>query len=138
MQISTLTMPEALSRLQKHFIGSDNFFNLPFDTTGFPPYNIEKLSQDSYKLTLAVAGYSRDELNIKVEGQVITVEGSKFNKTDERVYLHQGIAERDFKREFRLMSNTYVKNAEYKDGLLCIYIQYEIPEELKARTVDIA
>jgi molecular chaperone IbpA len=130
-------MPEALSRLQKHFIGSDNFFNLPFDTTGFPPYNIEKLSQDTYKLTLAVAGYTRDELNIEVEGPVISISGSKATRNDDRVFLHQGIAERDFKREFRLMQNTYVKNAEYKDGLLCIYIQYEIPEELKARTVNI-
>jgi molecular chaperone IbpA len=130
-------MPEALSRLQKHFIGSDNFFNLPFDTTGFPPYNIEKLSQDTYKLTLAVAGYTKDELNIQVEGPVISVSGSKLNRNDDRVFLHQGIAERDFRREFRLMQNTYVKNAEYKDGLLCVYIQYEIPEELKARTVNI-
>lgn len=140
MQITTMNMSESLARLQKHFIGLDNFNTQSHynDASGFPPFNIEKLSAETYRLTLAIAGFAKDQVSIVVEGSILRIKGSKPScESTDRVFIHQGIAERDFWREFRLMANTFVESAEFKDGLLDINIKYEVPETLKLRSIDI-
>lgn len=138
MNLSTITMPEALARLHRQFIGSDALFNFSLDNaSGFPPHNIEKLSDDHYKLTLALAGYNKDEISVRVENMNLTVQGTKEQTDDNRRFLYRGIAERDFERQFKLMENTFVTGAEFKDGLLSIFIKREVPEPLKPRQIDI-
>lgn len=105
-------------------------------TNGYPPYNIEELEENRYAITLAVAGFTRDELDIQVEKGVLTVRGSK-NAKDERKYLYQGIANRTFERKFNLADYIEVTGADLSNGLLTISLLKEIPEVMKPRTIAI-
>jgi molecular chaperone IbpA len=104
---------------------------------GYPPYNIEMLSENRYAVTLAVAGFNRDELDITVEKGVLTVSGKK-TREEERHYLHQGIANRAFERKFNLADFVEVSGAELNNGLLTISLVKEIPEAMKPRTIAIS
>lgn len=107
----------------------------------YPPYNIEALGEDEYRIVMAVAGFSDDDLNITVENSTLTVSG-KLNQPDgedeEVRYLHRGIAGRAFERRFQLADHIKVKGAKLENGLLQIDLQREIPDELKPRTIEIA
>ncbi|NHN36957.1 Hsp20 family protein [Pseudomaricurvus alcaniphilus] len=114
----------------------DSALNAEGLSTGYPPYNIEALDQDRYAITLAVAGFLQDELNLHVENGVLVVHGNK--KTEaERKYLHQGIANRSFERKFNLAEHVEVTGAELRNGLLTINLVKEIPEAMKPRTIPI-
>jgi len=104
--------------------------------SGYPPYNIEMLSENRYAVTLAVAGFDRDELDITVEKGVLTVSGKKARE-EERHYLHQGIANRAFERKFNLADFVEVSGADLNNGLLTISLVKEIPEAMKPRTIAI-
>jgi molecular chaperone IbpA len=106
---------------------------------GYPPYNIELLSENRYRITMAVAGFAMNELDIVSEGEKLLVKGVKGqSKTEEkRQYLHQGIAERGFERSFQLADHVQVIGAELENGLLNIDLIREIPEALKARKIEI-
>lgn len=104
---------------------------------GFPPYNIEVCGENRYAITLAVAGFDRPELELSVEKDVLTVRGRKAN-TDERKYLHQGIANRAFERKFSLADHVEVTGADLNNGLLTIKLVREIPEAMKPRTIAIS
>jgi len=103
---------------------------------GYPPYNIEMLSENRYAITLAVAGFEQSELELTVEKGVLTVRGKKA-KEDERKYLHQGIANRAFERKFNLADYVEVTGADLQNGLLTISLVKEIPEAMKPRTIAI-
>lgn len=103
---------------------------------GYPPYNIESLDDNRYAITLAVAGFSQDELDIQSEKGVLTVRGNK-NVKDERHYLHQGIANRTFERKFSLADYVEVTDADLSNGLLTINLVKEIPEAMKPRSIAI-
>lgn len=105
----------------------------------FPPYNIELLEQDKYRITMAVAGFSEEDIRIESENNTLTVAAAKTEKTDEtrRTYLHQGIAERNFRRQFRLADHVKVMAANLNNGLLHIELVREIPEAMKPRTIAI-
>lgn len=103
---------------------------------GYPPYNIEVLEQDHYAITIAVAGFEKDELDIKVENGVLKVHGKK-TESDQRKYLHQGIAYRAFERKFNLADHVEVHGADLQNGLLTINLVREIPEAMKPRTIAI-
>ncbi len=106
--------------------------------TGYPPYNIELLGENRYSITMAVAGFTMDELDITSEGDKLLVKGSKVAAVnDERKYLHQGIAERGFERTFQLADHVNVVGAGLENGLLNIELVREIPEALKARKIKI-
>ena len=107
------------------------------NSAGYPPYNIEALEDNRYAITLAVAGFSRDELEIKVEDAVLSIRGNK-QQSGERRYLHQGIANRSFERKFNLADYVEVTGAELDNGLLTIKLVKEIPEEMKPRTISIS
>lgn len=108
--------------------------------TGWPPYNIEALGEDAYRIEVAVAGFSPDELIIEAKENLLTVTGKKAPQDEnvERTFLHRGLAERDFERRFQLADYVVVKGAALNNGLLSIELQRELPEALKPRRIEIA
>ena len=105
--------------------------------TGYPPYNIELLGENRYRITMAVAGFSMNELEISSEGEKLLVKGNKAESQTERKYLYQGIAERGFERTFQLADYVTVLGASLENGLLNIDLVREIPEALKPRKIAI-
>jgi molecular chaperone IbpA len=108
------------------------------DADAYPPYNIEKLAEDSYRISMAVAGFARDELELTVQDNVLIVLG-KTGKAEEaeRQFLHRGIAKRAFERRFQLADTIKVTAAGYSDGLLNIELTREVPEHKKPRRIAI-
>jgi len=102
----------------------------------YPPYNIERSSEDHYQITLALAGFAPEDVTVTAEQNTLTIEGKKAAK-DEREYLYQGIAARPFRRVFNLADYVQVKQASFKDGLLMIELAREIPEAMKPRRIAI-
>jgi len=107
--------------------------------TGYPPYNIEKSGEDRYRITLAVAGFDRNDLDVVVEDNQLTVSGHVAERKEEAPrYLHRGIARRAFRHRFELADNVHVAGADLANGLLAIDLKREVPEELKPRRIEIA
>ncbi|WP_419825815.1 Hsp20 family protein [Sphingomonas sp.] len=108
------------------------------DSEAYPPYNIEKLSEDVYRISMAVAGFSRDELELVVQDNVLVIVG-KAGKGEEsgRQFLHRGIAKRAFERRFQLADTIKVTGADYRDGLLDVELKREVPEHKKPRRIEI-
>ncbi|MDO6564219.1 Hsp20 family protein [Amphritea sp. 1_MG-2023] len=104
---------------------------------GYPPYNIELLSEHAYRITMAIAGFDKSEVTINTEHGVLSVTGNKKADETERQYLHQGIAARGFERKFQLADHVQVINASMENGLLHIDLIQEIPEAMKPRAIDI-
>lgn len=133
-----------LSPLYRSTIGFDRLGAL-LDTAlradqssaGYPPYNIEAVGENRYAITLAVAGFEENELDIQVERGVLTVRGKKSDEGKERKYLHQGIATRAFERKFSLADHVEVTGAQLTNGLLNISLVREIPEAMKPKTIAI-
>jgi molecular chaperone IbpA len=105
--------------------------------TGYPPYNIETLGENAYRIELAVAGFKADELSIEVKENLLTVTGRKAANDEAKRYLHRGLAARDFERRFQLADYVVVSEAGLTDGLLSITLRRELPESLKPRQVPI-
>ena len=103
---------------------------------GYPPYNIERLAEDRYQISLAIAGFSPDEISVTAEQNVVTIEGSKGEKP-ERDFLYRGISTRHFRRQFSLADYVQVKGATFDNGLLKIELVREIPEAMKPRRIAI-
>lgn len=102
----------------------------------YPPYNIERSSEDAYRITLALASFAPEDIAVTAEQNTLTVEGRKSGK-DDREYLYQGIAARPFRRVFNLADYVQVRQASFKDGLLTIDLVREIPEAMKPRRIGI-
>jgi molecular chaperone IbpA len=102
----------------------------------WPPYDIAKLAENDYRITMAVAGFSQDDLTITQEQNMLMVSGRKAGD-DGGQYLHRGIAGRDFQRRFELADHVKVVEASLVDGLLTIDLKREIPEEMKPRRIEI-
>ena len=125
-------------------VGFDRLMNLLENSggwnessNGFPPYNIEKTGDDTYRVTLAVAGYSEDELAVEVKENGLTVEGRRKDAEASRSFLYRGIAGRSFKRQFQLADHVRVTGAELHNGLLVVDLVREIPETMKPRRISI-
>ena len=104
----------------------------------YPPFDIEKLSDDSYRITLAVAGFRRDEIDITAQQNMLIITGRRSDSRNrDGNFLHVGIATRAFERRFELADFVRVTNAELRDGLLSIELVREIPEAMKPRKIDI-
>lgn len=104
----------------------------------YPPYNIERTGEDAYRITLAVAGFAKDDLNVEVRENTLTVSGERKNVQEEGVtYLHRGIAGRAFERRFQLADYVEVVNADLQNGLLTIELARRVPEAMKPRKVVI-
>jgi molecular chaperone IbpA len=102
----------------------------------YPLYNIERLGEDRYQISLALAGFSPDEIAVMAEQNVLTIEGRKADK-EQREYIYQGISARQFKRQFNLADYVQVKRAEFDNGLLRIELVREVPEAMKPRSIPI-
>jgi molecular chaperone IbpA len=130
--------------LYRSTVGFDHLFNILDSVSGFdqgptayPPYNIERLGENEYQITMAVAGFAQDELRVDVKEQMLTVAGEKKPEQKEREFLHRGIAARTFERRFQLADHVEVRGADLKDGLLHIDLVRNVPERLKPRTIAI-
>lgn len=133
-----------LSPLYRNSVGFDRMASLLDNAlrsqkaaVGFPPYDIEATGEDRYTITLAVAGFEKNELEIQVENGVLSVSGKKADNDDEKSYLYRGIANRSFERKFNLADHIEVSDADLKNGLLTISLVKEVPEAMKPRTIAI-
>jgi molecular chaperone IbpA len=132
-----------LAPLWRSTVGFDRVFDLldeasrwAGEDTNYPPYNIERIGEDHYQISLALAGFNRDEITITAEQNVLTVEGGKSEK-GERQFLYKGISARPFRRVFSLAEYVEVKAAAFEDGLLKIELVRELPEAMKPRQIAI-
>lgn len=107
------------------------------ESNGYPPYNIETVGQDAYRIEMAVAGFKPDELELEVKENVLTVQGRKTANDESRRFLHRGLAARNFERRFQLADYVVVADAQLADGLLSITLKRELPEQMKPRRIDI-
>lgn len=132
------------SPLYRSAIGFDRMANIldslnraEQNQPSYPPYNIELTGEDKYRITMAVAGFDRSEINIEVNQNNLTVSANKGAEEQPRTYLHQGIAARSFERRFQLADHVQVQSANYENGLLHIDLQRIIPDAMKPRTIPI-
>ena len=139
-RLTTLDLPT----FHRATIGFDRLFNeLEFvnrsntNGQGYPPYNIAQINEDEFMITLAVAGFGMDNLEITKDGNQLKIEGTA-PKGDEHVnYLHKGIGGRNFRREFTLAEHVEVENAGLEHGMLNIHLKREVPEELQPKKIAI-
>ncbi len=103
---------------------------------GYPPYNIEILAENRYRITLALAGFTEEEVQITLEANQLMIEGKQNEPNEERIFLHRGIAARGFKRSFVLADGVEVGSAEMENGLLHIELERELPERI-SKTIPI-
>ena len=115
----------------------DSAAGLEAEAPAYPPYNIERLGENEYRITMAVAGFAQSEIKLEVKEQTLTVTGQKSPEAKEREFLHRGIAGRAFERRFQLADHVEVSGADLKDGLLDIGLKRNVPERLKPRTIAI-
>lgn len=114
----------------------DSVFNLNESNTSYPPYNILK-SDNNYTISLAIAGFSKDEIDVSLQENELVIKGVAKDQDEKIEFLHRGIAGRNFERKFRLADTIKVSDANYEDGLLNIYLEREIPEHQKPRKIEI-
>jgi molecular chaperone IbpA len=129
------------SPLWRSTIGFDRLFDLAESAQRagedhYPPYNIERLGENRYQISLAVAGFSPEDILVTAEQNVVTIEGNRTEKS-EREYLYRGISARAFKRQFSLADHVQVTSATFDNGLLKIELVREIPEAMKPRRIAI-
>jgi molecular chaperone IbpA len=133
-----------LSPLYRSTVGFDRLFDMIDQTArveplpNWPPYNVEKSGEDHYRITMAVAGFGPDEIEITQKENVLLVTGQKHAEQENVQFLHRGIATRAFKQTFSLADYVNVRAAHLENGLLTIDLEREVPEELKPRRIQIA
>ena len=138
-RLTTLDLPS----FQRSTIGFDRLFNeldrqfANSQSQGYPPYNIAQIDEDEFMITLAVAGFGMDNLDITKDGNILRVEGTSPKGGENVNYLHKGIGERNFRREFTLADHVEVENAGLEHGMLNIHLKREVPEELQPKRIKI-
>jgi molecular chaperone IbpA len=135
------------SPLYRNFVGFDRMANMidaaatqaAKSNTSYPPYNVARLSEDSFQIELAVAGFTSDDIEIETHQGVLTISGGYAPKAenDSVEYLHRGIAERGFERRFQLADHVRVKSANLENGLLIIQLERDVPDALKPQKIAI-
>jgi molecular chaperone IbpA len=132
-----------LTPYRRSTIGFDRLFDMlesnarAATAENYPPFNLERLAEDRYRITLAVAGFSRDEIEITAQQNLLLVSGKKDEKSTNANFLHVGIANRSFERRFELADFVFVEDARLNDGLLVIDLVREVPEAMKPKTIAI-
>ena len=141
MKFDTVNLPH----MDRYFVGADRVMKRLADIADqsaqmvpikYPPYNIKKVDEDRYVIELAVAGFGKTDIDIELQEGTLSVRG-KIDPVDNTEYLYKGIAERGFKREFTLADNVEVKSSSLVNGMLKIFLEAFIPEEKKAKKIDI-
>ena len=133
-----------LSPLYRSTVGFDSLASMLDEVASFdnqadtyPPYNIERLTENEYRITMAVAGFGKQDVQIDVKENTLSIRGEKKMLEKEPTFLHRGIASRAFERRFQLADHVEVRSADVKEGLLSVDLEREIPERLKPRTIEI-
>ena len=135
-----------LPALTKFGIGFDNMFDelmrvsAQQSSTNYPPYNIVQINEDEYMISLAVAGFGLDNLSVTKDKKFLIIEGKEYQSDSEKIvpnYLHKGISNRDFRREFQLADHVEISNAHRELGILSVYLKREVPEDAKPKTIAI-
>ena len=138
-RLTTLDLP----LFHRSTVGFDRLFNeldrqfANSQSQGYPPYNIAQINEDEFMITLAVAGFGMDNLDITKDGNILRVEGTSPKGGENVNYLHKGIGERNFRREFTLADHVEVENAGLEHGMLNIHLKREVPEELQPKKIAI-
>ena len=132
--------------IHKFGIGFDNMFDdlmrvtAQQSSTNYPPYNIVQISEDEYEISLAVAGFGLNNLSVTKDKNFLVIEGKEYQHDCEKIvpnYLHKGISNRDFRREFQLADHVEISNASLELGILNVYLKREVPESAKPKTIAI-
>jgi molecular chaperone IbpA len=133
-----------LSPFYRSTVGFDSLISMldrvaDFDNeaTTYPPYNIERLNENEYCITMAVAGFGKEDVEIEVKENTLSIRGEKKEADQERTFLHRGIASRAFERRFQIADHVEVTGANVKDGLLSVDLKLEVPARLKPRMIEI-
>jgi len=131
-----------LAPYRRSTVGFDRLFDLletgrSDASEGYPPFDIVKDGEDSYRITLAVAGFRPDEIEIVAQQNQLSVTGKKADEKQDAQFIHRGIATRSFERRFQLADFVQVGSANFQDGLLSITLQRVIPEAMKPRKIEI-
>jgi molecular chaperone IbpA len=139
-RVTTLDLPN----FTRATIGFDRLFNemersfANSATSGnYPPYNIVQINDDEYMISIAVAGFGMDNLDVTQDGNELQIEGKQPVGSEETNYLHKGIGTRNFKRNFTLAEHVHVENATLELGMLNVHLVREVPEELKPKSISI-
>ena len=132
---------DPFDRVKTYSIGFDRMFNSLLDapsSTGYPPYNIVKDSEEKYCIELAVAGFSKSDIVIESKDNILTIEStSRPEGDDDKEFLHKGISNRSFNKRFNLAEYVIVQGASFKDGILSIELERIVPEAMKPKTIKI-
>lgn len=136
---SVFSYPQTFSR---QFIGLERLDNIfdqlsNRDIDNYPPYNLIRNNENQYTIEMAVAGFKPTDIILSSKNGILTVAG-KIEEKEDKKYVYRGLATRNFKQEFQLAEYVQVKNAEFDNGILKINLEYELPEELKERTIPIS
>lgn len=127
--------------LERTFIGADRIFDGFRNAIGtydsYPPYNIVKLGDDEYQVEMAIAGFNKKDITVEVAGNTLTISGGTEELTEDRNYLHRGIATRAFTRVVRLADDIEVGDAKMENGMLRVDLNRIVPESKKARTIKV-
>ena len=136
--------PQDIQKLMGHTIGFDNIFDRLFDMdltrdSGYPPYNIRKINELQYAIELALAGFSKSDIEVEVTDGQLTIRSKENIEKDDSTdsFVHKGIAKRSFMRSFSLSDDIIVKGADLKDGMLIVELERVIPDEKKPRLIQI-
>ena len=132
--------------ITKFGIGFDNMFDelmrvsAQQSSTNYPPYNIVQINEDEYMISLAVAGFGLDNLSVTKDKKFLIIEGKEYHPDSEKIvpnYLHKGISNRDFRREFQLADHVEISHAHLELGILSVHLKREVPEDAKPKTIAI-
>ena len=147
MTNKTLTLRSFdIPALTKFGIGFDSMFDelmrvsAQQSSTNYPPYDIVQINDDEYMISLAVAGFGLDNLTVTKDKNFLIIEGKEYQSDSEKIvpnYLHKGISNRDFRREFKLADHVEISNAHLELGILSVHLRRELPEEAKPKTIAI-
>jgi len=140
--VSTTLTTHPFDRVKTYSIGFDRMLDTLFDenvsTTNYPPYNIVKVDDSNYAIEIAIAGFSKDEIEIETKENTLTIKSqSRPEGDDDKQYLHKGISNRAFTRSFTISDDVVVKGATFENGLLNVQLERIIPEEKKPRLIKI-
>jgi molecular chaperone IbpA len=136
----------ALNQLNRALIGFDRLFD-DFENrwansvqTNYPPHNVVKTGDNTYEIQLAVSGFDKDEITVEVDQDRLLIRGESLTTTEPttRVYLHRGLATRDFQKVFPLAEHVEVRSSSIKNGILTVYLERIVPETLKPRRIEIS
>ena len=132
--------------LTKFGIGFDNMFDelmrvsAQQSGSNYPPYNVVQVNEDEYTISLAVAGFGLDNLSVTKDKNFLIIEGKEYQSDSEKIepnYLHKGISNRDFRREFKLADHVEISHAHLELGILSVHLRREVPEDAKPKTIAI-